>query len=168
MKRVVRFARPTDDRELARLRWWSRSQDEQQSESLDRFTQRFVSWSRAPATVAHWHVAVAQGPAAGLIGCMYLQTVETVPVPGAMVRAWGYVTHAFVTEDARGQGVGGELLALLTLRARELKLMELEVWPSNRAVSLYVRAGFVSPEALRAGRDPEEASYVLPLAEGPA
>lgn len=163
---TVRFACPSDAGELARLRWRSRSPDEQQREDCARFTQRFVAWFGAADTARAWHVAVAEGSDAGLVGCMYLRVVETVPVPGAPARAWGYVTHAFVIETERGNGVGRALLAHLVARGRELDLKELQVWPSNRAVSLYVRAGFLSPETLRSGRDPEEASYVLPLAEG--
>ena len=55
------------------------------------------------------------------------------------------------------------MLDLLITRARKLELLELHVWPSSLAVSLYTRAGFLSPEQLRALPDPDEPSFVLPL-----
>jgi hypothetical protein len=55
------------------------------------------------------------------------------------------------------------MLELIIGQARQLQLHELHVWPSVAAVSLYTRAGFLSPEQLRATEPPDEPSYVLPL-----
>lgn len=54
-------------------------------------------------------------------------------------------------------------LDLLVRDAEGIGLVELHVWPSQRAIAFYVRAGFRSPEHQRAGDDPDEPSYVLPL-----
>ena len=161
----VRFATFSDAHELARLRWLSRPEHDQGAEVLKAFAERFQPWLHNALSSGSWWAAVGVRDSESLAGCMYLQRVATVPVPGMQSRAWGYVTHAFVEEASRGQGLGTALLAFLVRKAREEKLEELQVWPSSQAVSLYIRAGFISPEALRAMHHPEEASYVLPLAK---
>lgn len=56
------------------------------------------------------------------------------------------------------------MLDLLVREGRAAGLAELHVWPSRGAVSLYARAGFLSPEAQRALDPDEEPSHVLPIA----
>ena len=161
LRATIRFALEADASALAELRWASRSLREQASESKESFVKRFVHWFCHAMRTEEWHVAVAQPSVGQVIGCMYLRVVETVPVPGVSGRAWGYVTHAFVEEQARGDGVGTALLAELVHRSQSLQLHELHVWPSTAAVSLYARAGFLPPEAQRAAG--EEPSHVLAL-----
>jgi GNAT superfamily N-acetyltransferase len=158
---TVRFAVNEDVHALSLLRWASRSERERATEELQAFSVRFRTWLLDALASQQWHVAVAEGEDSTLLGCMYLHRVQTVPVPGTLSRAWGYVTHAYVTEHSRRAGLGTTLLSLLVARARELGLHELRVWPSPEALSLYVRAGFRSPEAQRA--EGEEPSYALSL-----
>ena len=158
---TVRFALESDANALARLRWASRSAHEQAAEAQDAFAPRFVHWLCRALRSEEWQVVVAHASDGLIQGCMYLRIVETVPVPGVPRRAWGYVTHAYVQEQARGGGIGTALLDALIQRSKTLRLHELQVWPSSAAVSLYERAGFRSPEAQRAWG--EEPSYVLPL-----
>ena len=167
MRHHCRFAIRSDGAELALLRWHSRSAAERTLESVDAFTARFTAWLATAIRSGSWHAAVADEHGA-LVGCMYLHEVETVPVPGIASRPWGYVTHAYVTEGARNRGIGQQLLSLLIGRARELGLHELQVWPSVGAISLYVRAGFLSPEAQRTGTHSDEPSYLLRLTQEPA
>ena len=162
---AVRLASPDDAGALAHLRWESRSQTERAREPQAGFLLRFRDWFRRVHGKSGWHAAVAQ-TTAGVCGCMYLQIVPTVPVPGVESRAWGYVTHAFVREEHRRSGLGTAMLELLVRQGREVGLTELHVWPSIRAASLYVRAGFMSPERQRACDPEEEPSYVLPLGGG--
>ena len=160
---MVRLALPSDAAELAVLRWLSRSSHEQAAESLPVFASRFSAWLFEAFGSGSWFAVVAPGNAQ-LFGCMFLQRVATVPVPGLASRYWGYVTHAFVRESHRNRGLGTRMLELLIKEARALGLHELHVWPSVAAVSLYTRAGFRSPEEQRGAVPPDEPSYGLPLA----
>ena len=160
---MVRLALPSDAAELAELRWLSRAAYEQEAEHLAAFAPRFSSWLTAALGSATWYAAVAQGNTPSLLGCMFLQCVATVPVPGVAWRQWGYVTHAFVRAPHRNRGLGKRMLELLIQQGRELQLHELHVWPSTAAVSLYTRAGFLSPDQQRVGVPPDESSYILPL-----
>ena len=159
---MVRFALPSDAAQLAELRWLSREPHEQRAEPLVGFTSRFSVWLVPALSSGSWFAAVAPG-STHLVGCMFLQQVATVPVPGVLSRHWGYITHAFVRAPYRNQSFGTRMLELLISQARQLQLHELHVWPSVAAVPLYTRAGFLSPEQLRAIEPPDEPSYVLPL-----
>ena len=140
----------------------SRSEDERNLESFDAFQARFLTWVHDSLESRQWHIVVAESGAT-LVGCMYLRRVDTVPVPGVASRAWGYVTHAFVIEEFRNRGMGRELLCRLIEHATSVGLVELHVWPSRGAISLYARLGFLSPELQRSGESADEPSYVLPL-----
>jgi GNAT superfamily N-acetyltransferase len=158
----ARFAEFNDAGQLARLRWASRGDDEQVPFSYDEFRHRFSSWLLDALASGTWHAAVIPKEA-GLVGCMYLQCVATVPVPGVIDRRWGYVTHAYVEEAYRNRGNGRKMLELLVAKAHDLALHELHVWPSRPAVTLYTRAGFLSPEQQRALPTGDEPSYILSL-----
>lgn len=151
-----------DAAQLATLRWESRSDDERAREPAAAFEARFTAWLVDALASSEWRVAVA-ADGTRLVGCMYLRRVDTVPVPGLERRAWGYVTHAYVIASRRNRGIGHGLLAHLIAEASAMELVELHVWPSQGAISLYTRAGFRSPEVQRAGDAPDEPSYVLPL-----
>lgn len=159
----ARLALPADATELAELRWLSREPRDQAAEPLADFAPRFSAWLVNALNSNAWQAAVAPQDAGGLAGCMFLQSIATVPVPGVVSRHWGYVTHAFVRPDHRNQGLGASMLKLLIHRARELQHHELHVWPSTAATPLYVRAGFLSPEQQSGLEPPEEPSYVMPL-----
>jgi ribosomal protein S18 acetylase RimI-like enzyme len=162
MQPVIRPGAAHDAAELASLRWESRDESERAREPFDTFAPRFASWLQQAVRSRDWHIAVACA-GARIVGCMFLRRVDTVPVPGIRERAWGYVTHAYVAPEWRNRGIGRAMLGQLIEVARALGLVELHTWPSQRAISLYRRAGFLSPESQRASVPPDEPSYVLPL-----
>jgi ribosomal protein S18 acetylase RimI-like enzyme len=137
----IRQANTDDVVELARLRWDSRV-EEQANQSYQEFVRTCAAWLEQALSSGRWIIAVASTPDGSLCGCMYLQYVEKVPVPGKINRAWGYVTNSYVSPEQRGRGIGGQLLNLLIDTARRYPLEFLIVWPSEEAVSLYQRAGF--------------------------
>jgi GNAT superfamily N-acetyltransferase len=79
-----------------------------------------------------------------LVGCVWLQLVEKVPHPSR--RRWerpvAYVTNMYVETDRRGEGLGRDLLDAATTFARERGADGILLWPSERAVPFYRRAGF--------------------------
>lgn len=134
-------AKPADAAELARLRWEYRVQD-QTRQAHHEFLRECEIWLKEALTSGQWTIAVAESEGQTLCGCMYLQCVSKVPIPGAIARAWGYVTNAYVCPEQRGHGTGRDLLNLLIDVARTRELEFLIVWPSEEAVTLYERAGF--------------------------
>lgn len=141
MTYTIRKAEMEDARELARLRWEYRVED-QEGRTREEFVDRCGAWLRRALSSGRWVVAVASLHGDTLCGCMYLQCVDKVPIPGEIDRAWGYVTNSYVSRERRGCGIGRDLLNFLIDIARARGLEFLIVWPSEEALSLYERAGF--------------------------
>ncbi len=151
---VVREAVKEDAAELARLRWEFRV-DDQAGRSLSEFVPHFETWLLEALTSGQWVVAVAESETGSLCGCVYLQCIQKVPIPGEIQRSWGYVTNSYVASHHRGRGLGRKLLELLIDVARARGLEFLIVWPSKEAVPFYLRAGFCPVSKVHAGDNDE-------------
>jgi ribosomal protein S18 acetylase RimI-like enzyme len=154
MTSTVREASPTDVVELARLRWEFRG-DDQSVQAQSDFMQDCEAWLLEAIPSGRWVISVAASETGSLLGCMFLQCIEKVPTPGEIRRSWGYVTNCYVAIERRGIGVGRRLLDLLIDVARARRLEFLIVWPSEKAVSFYQRAGFQPTSEVHAGPDDE-------------
>lgn len=152
MNYSFREATIEDAVELARLRWEFRPR-EQKGQEWTAFAVDFESWFRQALLAGNWMPAVAESTKGQLIGCVFLQSVGKIPVPGTVHRCWGYVTNFYVVPNRRGQGVGGGLLEVVKSAARSKGHEFLIVWPSEEAVSLYDRAGFQEVAVAHAGPD---------------
>lgn len=163
MSQRIRFATGEDARELAELRWLSRSSIEREREPLERFERTFQAWLASVLTAGNWRIAVACSEGGAVEGCMYLHFVEKVPVPGEAQRSWAYLTNAYVREGRRGGGMGAALLKALVDAARAERAEFILVWPSREAVTFYERAGFLSAERERQALPDDEPSLILHL-----
>lgn len=147
---TVRFAESGDGGELARL-MWEYHEEAHDRQSWDEFRSAFVAWFDEALAGRNWSVAVADGGDGRLAGCVYLQFVAGVPIPGQVRRGWGYVARSYVEPDLRRQGLGSHLLERLIEYARGEGCELLIVWPSRDSVSYYERAGFRPPSELHVG-----------------
>jgi GNAT superfamily N-acetyltransferase len=146
----IRLGTEDDATELARLRWaFTEEQGYATGGDRESFATAFAGFLEDALSSGRWMVWVAD---AGdhLVGHVYLQVVSVVPRPGRQPKLrWGYVTTFFVDPRFRGAGVGTELMDALVEFAQTQELELLQVWPSERSVTLYRRAGFVtSPDAM--------------------
>jgi GNAT superfamily N-acetyltransferase len=92
-------------------------------------------------------IAELGGAAAGFAS---LAEYRRMPRPDRPLSRWGYVSNMFVRADLRGHGLGTRLLATVLACADERGYVRVVLSPSERAVPLYLRAGFVVPDE-RAG-----------------
>lgn len=148
----VRAATAADAPELARLRWDFRP-ERHGAQTLADFSRAFEGWLEGALASGEWTAAVADAGHDGLVGCVFLRSVSKVPDPGAIDRAWGYVTNSYVATSQRGQGLGGRLLEWVIVAAREMGHELLIVWPSEEAVTFYARAGFREVGEAHSGPD---------------
>ena len=77
-----------------------------------------------------------------IVAHIYIIISHKIPKPGKINRKWGRLSSVRTIPEYRNQGVGSVLMEKVTSWCRELNLEELVVWPSERSVSFYKRAGF--------------------------
>lgn len=96
-----------------------------------------------------WHSFIAEDDGEP-IGMIWLADVSRMPRPSdPSPDPIGYVTAFFVHERYRNMGVGEALLRAMNTAADERPYDTLIVWPSDRSVTAYQRAGFNPSEELR-------------------
>jgi GNAT superfamily N-acetyltransferase len=144
----VRRADPEDAVELARLRWRFRTEEEpEHREAWESFASWAVPFFRRALSGDRWAMWLAEASARA-VGCACVQVVEVVPRPNRPEqRAWGYLTNVYVEPEHRG-GLGAALVDEAVRWAEGEGLETLLVWPSERSVTLYRRAGFAEPADL--------------------
>jgi GNAT superfamily N-acetyltransferase len=137
----VRAALPDDAPDLAELRWEFRTGRVPAVEPRDRFIERCTDWMRRELTAGHpWRawVAVSDG---GIVGQVWLYTLQKLPNPIAEREHHGYVSNLYVRPAARG-GVGTRLLQAALAWAKANGTDRVVLWPTERSVALYTRHGF--------------------------
>jgi GNAT superfamily N-acetyltransferase len=144
----VRRAGPEDAGELARLRWRFRTEHEpEHREPWETFMTWAVPFFGGALSEDRWAMWLAEAGGRA-VGCACVGVVDVLPRPNRPEqRAWGYVTNVYVEPEHRG-GLGAALLDEVVRWAERKGLETLVVWPSERSVSLYHRAGFAEPEVL--------------------
>ncbi len=114
----IRRATVSEARPLAMLRWSWRVDEEagDPTEEREEFVARFVTFA-TDALTDRWVVWVAE--------------------------EFGYVTNVYTVPAVRNRGVGSDLLEAVRQWAGWADLELLLVWPSDRSVPWYSRAGFI-------------------------
>ena len=87
--------------------------------------------------------ASARLASARLLACICICVITKIPKPNQLHDAFGYVTNVYARPECRNQGVGTQLMTHATDWARAYPLDNLLVYPSERSVPFYERAGFV-------------------------
>jgi GNAT superfamily N-acetyltransferase len=143
---LVRRATAEDADELAALRWqWSTEAHRELGEQGG-FIQHMADTVREYLGSGRWTIWIGVERSSNrLVGTAFLQRIDKVPRPYPRPPAWGYVTNVYVVPEHRNTGVGRRILDALIRDTREEGLDTLLLWPSQRAVPFYVRAGFRTP-----------------------
>jgi GNAT superfamily N-acetyltransferase len=138
---AVRVATPSDADALAQLRYALRASTGRATESEAEFIERCSAWMNEHLESDAWHCWVAELNEQ-LIGAVWLQLVEKIPNPRNEAEHHGYITNFYIQQEARGRGIGSQLLrtALDWCEGRDVHAVIL--WPTERSRSLYERHGF--------------------------
>lgn len=152
---TVRRATTEDVAELVAMRW--EMSVEQGEARVDRasFERECKPFVRDALAGRQWTVWVAEVDGR-LAATMWVCRVPRVPWPWRQTSPWGYVTNVFTRPQQRDRGVGSELLKAVADWSREDGLHLLLVWPSERSVPFYARAGFRPTDALELALHPDE------------
>jgi GNAT superfamily N-acetyltransferase len=106
------------------------------------FTARMAEWLASEGERRTTWLSLDGKP----VGMASLFEYHRMPKPERADSRWGYVSNMFVREEHRGRGIGTALLAAVVATADERGYARLVLSPSERAIPLYVRAGFVVPD----------------------
>jgi GNAT superfamily N-acetyltransferase len=138
-----RLATQADLEQLAGLRWDFRLEEAPGTPVNDRATfmpacVAFLRQGLSSGTWAYWIALDARL----IVAQIFVQRIAKVPKPNRLADAFGYVTNVYTRPAYRNQGIGSQLLAQVIAWAGEQDLENLVVWPSERSIPFYARAGF--------------------------
>ena len=143
MDPTIGLATVADVEELARLRWRLYTEDAGPvGERLDAYVERFSDFARTALADERWRAWIAIDTGR-LVGALWRFAVPRVPQPGrGEPQPLAYVTNVYVEPAYRNDGLGARLLdhAVEASRAEGFSLVM--VWPSDRSITFYGRAGF--------------------------
>ena len=132
----VREATPQDFASIAALRWIVDAQARRGGSA--QFVSDFVRWANEHPD----HHAVIALDGRAVVGMAWLAVLPRVPGVGTFERAAGDIQTVFLLAEYRGKGVGTRMMKRIQELASELGLVRVTVHSSQRATSLYERAGF--------------------------
>jgi GNAT superfamily N-acetyltransferase len=140
---VYRVAGEKDLEALALMRWEFQREDRPEPLSCEAwdFVEACALFLQRGLAQRNWAYWVAEAERE-IVSHLFVQFVEKVPKPGQLHGRWGYVTNVYTKPNFRNRGIGSELLRRVRSWAEEIGLELLIVWPSERSVPFYERAGF--------------------------
>jgi len=138
---TIRVATPSDADLLARLRYALRASTGRATESEAEFIERCSAWMHEHLQSDAWYCWVAE-LSGQLIGAVWLQLVEKIPNPRNEAEHHAYITNFYIQEEARGRGIGSQLLRTTLDWCEERDVHTVILWPTERSRSLYERYGF--------------------------
>jgi ribosomal protein S18 acetylase RimI-like enzyme len=144
-----RIATQDDFAQLAELRWESRAEEGHEEPAVSReaflqVCQAFFERCLKSGILTQW-VAL---DGSEIVACLSVIKVPLVPRPCKLHDWFGYICDNYTRPAHRNCGIGSELLARAKKRAEIEDLELLIVWPSDRAVTFYERAGFRSDNSI--------------------
>ena len=80
------------------------------------------------------------------VGMVSLFEYRRMPRPSRRDSRWGYLSNMFVREEYRHRGIGTALLAAVVTAARQRGYARVVLSPSEPAIPIYKRVGFIVPE----------------------
>ena len=146
---IYRTATTSDLPALADIRWEHWSEDPHDPAIVDRDTfrhefARVVGPLLASGQMTFW-LAVNDGE---IVANIVVERIVKVPKPSKLDDGFGYVTNVHTREAFRNQGIGSELLRHVQAWALEQDMEMLVLWPAERSVPFYKRAGFHNTDAV--------------------
>jgi GNAT superfamily N-acetyltransferase len=78
--------------------------------------------------------------------CVY--TIRKIPHPNNLTPTFAYVSNVYTCPEFRNRGVGSELMRHVIAWGKAQGFEDLTLWPSERSVPFYERAGFTPDSAV--------------------
>lgn len=138
-----RLATPADSAQLAQMRWDFRTERHPEAINMTRetFLEACTAFYQRVLSAERWTCWLAEEDDV-ILSTIFIERVERIPTPKSLISDLGYVTNVYTRPAYRRKGIGTELLKHVQEWARTQELDRLFLWPSERAVPFYQRAGF--------------------------
>jgi GNAT superfamily N-acetyltransferase len=138
-----RTATTMDLDELASLRWSFRLEESPGTPLHDwaTFQHACITFLRQGLADRTWTYWIATEPTQ-IVAHIFIQRIAKIPKPNRLRNAFGFVTNVYTRPTYRNRGIGTQLMTHVIAWARQQDLENLVVWPSERSVPFYQRAGF--------------------------
>jgi GNAT superfamily N-acetyltransferase len=139
---LYRLAAESDLPALAQLRWdfrteWSETPPPGKEEFLVYCTD-FLLRGWTGGQWVYW-IAEEEGQ---IISQVFVLRITKIPKPARWHDEFGYVTNVYTRPAYRNRGIGAQLMQQVIAWAQAEDLELLVLWPSERSVPFYERAGF--------------------------
>lgn len=143
LKMRYRLATVEDAEALAEMRWEFRLEEAPGPtvHSKEEFLPVCMAFVAQGLREGNWHFWVAEDHGT-LVSQICVQTIIKMPKPNRLDDRFGYVTNVYTRPAYRNQGIGSELMRHVVAWASACEMENLLVWPSERSVPFYARAGF--------------------------
>jgi ribosomal protein S18 acetylase RimI-like enzyme len=138
-----RIATQEDLAQLSELRWDFRAEDGDEVPVVDKgeFVQTCISFLKRGLENGY-HVYWLAEENQEIVAHIFVHKIDMVPRPCKLHDQFGYITNNYTKPDYRSRGIGSRLIQKVTDWAKAEDLELLIVYPSEKAVSFYERAGF--------------------------
>ena len=141
----IRLAAASDAPALAILRYALRSSTRPAIEDERVFLERCSQWMSARLKEqTSWRCWVAEQDQIP-IAAIWVNLIEKIPNPNSEPETFAYITNFYVSEHARGKGLGSRLLSNALAWCKDVPVHAVILWPTERSRSLYERYGFAVP-----------------------
>ncbi len=145
---ILRLAQSGDLSELALLRLEQLGTNRVGlGEGESSFCASFETFLQSRIATGEWLVLVAETHLGGIAGCVFLQKIAKLPMPGAPARQYGSIVSLFVRKAFRGRSLRGRLLREMMKIARSAGLDFLVSHPAGGARSIFRFLGFRHTDA---------------------
>lgn len=140
----IRLAKKSDIKALCHLRYHLYSEDGEATFSLKSYIKSASKVFLQSFNKKWLHIVVEiRGE---LVGCASIYKITTLPRPYKSKRDFGYLTNAYVKPEYRNKKIGSKILKEVIKYSKKNGFESIIVWPSDKAKSLYKRAGFSQTE----------------------
>jgi GNAT superfamily N-acetyltransferase len=142
----IRQANKTDCAQLAAMRWDFKIEEHDIPIcTQEEFIQKCTAFLCAELKSDRWAYWIAEYDDE-IISHIFVYRVPKIPEPSNLDDSFGYVTNVYTKPAYRNQGIGSLLMAAVKKWSLTQRMELLIVWPSQRSIPFYKRAGFLSAD----------------------
>ena len=138
-----RIAEEKDFEQLAKLRWDFRMESVEEKAAMpqEEFIDKCIKFFKEkPQNGYHiYWIAEENGE---IVSQVFVHKIDMIPRPCKIEDQFGYITNNYTKPEYRSLGIGSKLLQKVIEWATAEDLELLIVYPSERAIPFYQRAGF--------------------------